>query len=187
MAEERIRPLRRVEYEKMVELGLFEDERIELLAGLLVEMSPQGVPHAYAVQQLTELLVTGLRRRAVLRPQLPIALSDDSEPDPDLVVSPAGDHANEHPAEAYSSAVAYLVIEVADSSLGKDRRVKGALYASAGVPDYWIVNLTDRVIEVYREPRPEGYASVARAGRGETVAPLRFPDLVIRVDDIIPA
>ena len=164
----------------MVELGLFEDERIELLAGVLVEMSPQGVGHSHAVCQLNERFVIGLRGRARIGPQVPLALSDHSEPEPDLVVSPPGDYTREHPSEAL------LIIEVADSSLRKDRRIKGVLYAAAGVPEYWIVNLVDGVFEVHRDPQATGYGSVARVGRGESVAPLRFPDLIVRVDDILP-
>jgi Uma2 family endonuclease len=181
LAPERIRPLKRVEYEEMVRLGLFEDERIELLAGMLVEMSPQSEAHAYAVQRLTELLVIGLHGLAVVRPQLPMALSDDSEPEPDFIVAPLVDYSHQHPGEAY------LIVEVAQSSLRKDRRVKGLLYAAAGVPEYWIVNVVEGVFEVHRDPRPEGYASVTRAGRGESVAPLRFPDVAVRVDDVLPA
>ncbi len=181
LAREGIRPIRRVEYDKMVELGLFEDERIELLAGVLVPMSPAGPAHAHAVGRLNELFVVALHGRAVMRPQLPIALSDDSEPEPDLVVSPTGDYWREHPSQAY------LVIEVADSSLRKDRRIKGALYAAAGVPEYWLVNLVDKVFEVHRDPAPAGYDSIVRVGRGEAVAPLRFPDLFVAVDDVIPS
>jgi Uma2 family endonuclease len=179
LAPERIRPLRRVEYDRMVELGLFEDERIELLAGVLVEMSPQSKAHVYAIVRLNELFVLGLRGRAVVGPQVPFALSDESEPEPDLVISPQSDYLHDHPGEAH------LIVEVAESSLRKDRRVKGALYSAAGVPEYWIVNLVDGVLEVHRDPGPDGYASITRAGRGGSVAPLRFPDLVIRVDDVL--
>jgi Uma2 family endonuclease len=181
LAREGIRPIRRVEYDKMVEMGLFEDERIELLAGVLVQMSPSGPAHAHAVRRLTELFVIALQGRAVVGPQLPIALGDDSEPEPDLVVSPAGDYTREHPSQAH------LIIEVADSSLRKDRRIKGALYAAAGIPEYWLVNLVDKVFEVHRDPRPAGYDSIVRVGRGETITPLRFPDLLVAIDDVIPS
>ena len=181
LAQEAIRPLRRVEYEKMVELGLFEDERIELLAGVLVQMSPQGAAHAHAVRRLNELFIIALHGQALVGPQLPLALSDDSEPEADLVLSPVADYSREHPG------VAYLIVEVADSSLRKDRSIKGALYAAAEIPEYWLVNLVEGVVEIYRDPRPSGYASTARAGRGEAVAPLHFPDLLIQVDDIVPA
>ena len=180
LAPERIRPIRRVEYDRMVELGLFEDERVELLAGVLVEMSPQGVPHSYAIRELTELFVLGLRGRAKVGPQLPFALDDDSEPEPDLAITPAPDNAREHPSRAY------LIVEVADSSLRKDRRIKAALYAAAGVEEYWVVNLVDGVVEVHRQPGAGGYESITVAGRGETVSPLRFPDLAIHVDAILP-
>jgi Uma2 family endonuclease len=181
LAREGIRPLRRAEYDKRVELGLFEEERIELLAGVLVQKSPSGPAYAHAVGRLNELFVVALHGRAVVRPQLPMALSDDSEPEPDLVVSPAGEYWREHPSQAY------LVIEVADSSLRKDRRIKGALYAAAGIPEYWLVNLVDKVFEVHRDPQPAGYDSIVRVGRGETIAPLRFPDLVVAIDDVIPS
>jgi Uma2 family endonuclease len=180
LAPERIRKIRRIEYDKMVELGLFEDERIELLAGVLVEMSPQGLDHAFAVRRLNEILVLALHDRAEIGPQLPFALSEDSEPEPDLVVSPRAGRARAHPSEAY------LVIEVAESSLRKDRRIKAALYAAAGVPEYWLVNLVDKVVEVHRDPGAAGYALVTRARRGESVSPLRFPDLVVPVADIVP-
>ncbi len=163
----------------MVELGLFEDERVELLAGVLVKMSPQRAAHSHAVQQLTERFVIGLKGRAVVRPQLPVALDDESEPEPDLAISPVSDYTREHPSQVY------LVIEVAESSLRKDR-IKGALYAAAGVPEYWIVDLVAGVFEIYRDPKFDGYGSVCRAGRGGAVAPLHFPDLVIQVDHIIP-
>ena len=180
LAPERIRPIRRVEYERMVELGLFEDERVELLAGVLVEMSPQGLPHAHAVRRLNEILVLALHGRAAVGPQLPFALSEDSEPEPDLVVSPAGDYLDGHPSQAL------LIVEIAESSLRKDRRIKGALYAAAGVPDYWLVNLVEGVFEVHRGPSEAGYRSIERVGRGEGIALLSFPDVSIEVDAVLP-
>ena len=181
LAPERIRPLRRVEYERMVELGLFEDERIELLAGVLVEMSPQGVPHAHAVRYLTELFILALRGRATVGPQLPFALDDESEPEPDLVVSPRADYRREHPSRAL------LLVEVAESSVRKDRRIKGRLYARAEVPEYWLVNLVDEIVEVHRDPEAGRYRTITQVGRGESLAPLAFPDIVLRVDEILTA
>ena len=179
LAPERIRPLRRVEYERMVELGLFQDERIELLAGVLVEMSPQGVLHAHAVRCLTELFILALRRRATIGSQLPFALDDESEPEPDIVLSPRADYRREHPSRAL------LLVEVAESSLRKDRRIKGRLYARAEVPEYWVVNLVDEVVEVHRDPDASRYRSVTQVSRGESLAPLAFPDIVIQVDDLL--
>jgi hypothetical protein len=179
LAPERIRPIRRDEYDRMVELGLFEDERVELLAGVLVEMSPQGTPHAEVMTRLTRWLIQGLGDRAAVRPQLPFALDDYSEPEPDLAVVPPGDYSDAHPGRAL------LLIEIADSSLNKDRRIKARSYAAAGVPDYWIVNLVDRIIEVHRGPTAEGFASIVPVGPGQTVSPLHFPELALAVDAIV--
>src|SRR5689334_3050697 len=173
------RPLRRVEYDKLVELGAFEDEKIELLEGVLVPMSPIGPRHSSAVQKLTELLVLALTRRAVVRPQLPFAASDLSEPEPDLMVSPVSDYDTAHPDEAL------LLIEVAESSLAKDRGIKLRIYARRGVPEYWIVNVVDRVIEVYTDPVESGYRSSVVYRRGQSIRLVSFADVDVRVSDVM--
>jgi Uma2 family endonuclease len=179
LAPERIRPLRRVEFDRLVELGRFEDERVELLFGALVEMTPPGPPHATVVDRLTRMLVRALGDRAWVRVQNPLALTEDSEPEPDLALVPPGDYAEAHPDRAY------LVIEVADASLNKDRRIKASLYASAGIPAYWIVNLRDRVIEVHEAPANGAYQRVGRHAHGEVLSLPAFPDLAIPVDDVL--
>jgi Uma2 family endonuclease len=176
---ERIRPLRRVEYDQLIELGAFENEKIELIEGLLVPMSPIGAPHSSAVQKLNELLLPALLGRATVRIRSPFAALELSEPEPDVVVAPSSDYDTAHPDRAY------LIVEVAESSLSFDRGVKQRLYAACGVPDYWIVNVDDRVIEVYREPSGGAYTRVERFERGQTLRPLSFPDLEIRVADVI--
>jgi Uma2 family endonuclease len=181
LAPERIRPIRRVEYERMVEMGLFEDERVELLAGVIVEMSPQGTGHAEAVARLNRhLIVLELQGRARIRVQSSFALDESSEPEPDLTVVPAADYSHEHPK------VSLLVVEVAESSVRKDRNIKGRLYAAQGIREYWILNLVEEVIEVRRDPGPTGYRTLTRYARGETVAPLDFPDLVLAVSELLP-
>jgi Uma2 family endonuclease len=175
---EKLRPLRRVEYERMVELGLFEDERIELLRGALVAMSPQKGPHANGTARLGESLIVALAGRAHVRQHSPIALSEDSEPGPDIAVVALGDYSKEHPATAL------LVVEVADSSLRKDRQVKADLYAEAGINEYWILNVVDLVLEVHRDPAGDHYASVTSHGRSATVSMLAFPDVHVRVADL---
>lgn len=180
LAPEAVRPLRRAEYEQMVERGVFEDERVELLHGVLVSMSPQHAPHAEVLVRLNELLVPAVAGRARVRVQLPLAVSEDSEPEPDLAVVAPGDQSRAHPASAL------LVIEVADTSLRKDRRAKGPVYAAAAVPEYWIVNLVERVIEVHRQPGSGRYQAVSRHGRGEQVALVAFPDVRLPVDAILP-
>ncbi len=179
IAEDRVRPLRRAEYEKLVELGAFEDEKIELLYGALVEMSPTGLPHTSTSQRLTVLLVRKLSDRAAVRVQLAFAALDHSEPEPDFAVVPPGEYTTEHPSTAW------LIIEISESSLRKDRGVKRRLYAECGVPEYWIVNLVDRVIEVHRDPAAGDYAVVTPYRKGESIRLSKLPDVEIRVDDVI--
>jgi Uma2 family endonuclease len=180
LAPERVRPLRRREYERLVELGCFEDEKVELLQGLIVAMSPVGTGHAYSVQQLNMLLVPAVLGRAIVRVQSSFALSDDSEPEPDLVIVPLEDYSREHPSRAL------LAIEVAESSLRKDRRIKGRLYAGADIEEYWIVDVNNRVIEVYRASRDGAYSQVSKHGPGEIIRPEAFPDVEVPVADVVP-
>ena len=174
-----IRPLRRVEYDQLIKLGAFQDERIELLEGQLVAMSPIGPPHCGTVTRLTELLVLALHGRALVRCQLSFAASELSEPEPDFAVVAPGDHDVDHPNEAY------LVIEVSESSLAKDRGKKLRLYASCGIPEYWIVNLVERCIEVYTGPTPGAYAKLERYERGQSIRLVAFPDVSFAVSDVL--
>ena len=178
-AAEVIRPLRRVEYDQLVKLGAFEDERIELLEGALVAISPIGPPHDSTVQRLTRLLVLALEGRAGVRCQSSFAASEISEPEPDFTVVPAGEYDLDHPTEAY------LVIEVAESSLAKDRGKKLRLYANCGIPEYWVVNLPERCIEVYTEPSSGVYGRVERYERGQSIRLVAFPDIAFAVSDIL--
>jgi Uma2 family endonuclease len=174
-----IRPLRRVEYDKLIELGMFQDERIELLRGVLVPMSPIGAPHSATIDRLVRILVLALSDRATVRIQNPYAALDDSEPEPDLSVVPLGDYDAEHPERAE------LLIEVAESSLSRDRGLKLHIYAENGVPEYWVVNLVDRRVEVYREPSSSGYRVVRHFERGQSIQLVRFPDVEIHVSDVL--
>ena len=174
-----IRPLRRAEYELMVEQGLFEDERIELLRGFLVTKSPQGTRHSETIKRLTKLLIFALAERADVLVQAPLAVADDSEPEPDLALVPVRDYSAEVPSQAF------LVIEVAESSLRKDRGIKAPLYAAARIPEYWIVDLAANVIEVHTDPRGESYGVVTRRARGEAMALVAFPDVRVAVSDVI--
>ena len=158
---------------------MFQDERIELLRGVLVPMSPIGPPHSGTIDLLTRLLVLALEGKATVRVQNPFAALDDSEPEPDFSVVPLGDYRTAHPERAE------LVIEVAKSSLRRDRGVKLHIYAENGVPEYWIVNLRDQRIEVHTDPSPEGYRTVRSVGPGETLSPTRFPDITFNVGDIV--
>ncbi|HEY3352927.1 MAG TPA: Uma2 family endonuclease [Polyangia bacterium] len=181
LGPEKLRPLRRPEYDRLVALGCFEDERVELLRGVLVAMSPQGALHAEVIRRLVRLLAAALRDRGLLQVQSPLALGDDSEPEPDLAVVPPGDYAEAHPSEAL------LVIEVADSSLRKDRAIKAGLYAAARIPEYWLVNLDERTVEVYRVPAAGAYGSTTSAGRDAVLRPVALPDVELAVADFLPA
>ena len=163
-------------------MGTFDDERVELLEGMLVAVSPQGAPHAFVITQLTRLLARALGEDPafVLRPQLPLAVSDESEPEPDFAIVSAGDYSRAHPETAL------LVIEVSESSLPKDRQIKARLYAKASIAEYWIVDLAGRAVEIHRDPRPEGYSRVSRHGESETVRADSVAAIEIALRDILP-
>ncbi len=176
-----LRPITRAEYLRMNELGFFEDERVELLCGVLVKKMTTGPRHMFSVDELIERLVMALGKRARVSPGRPLPADDYSMPEPDILVFDRGDY-SEHPGPER----ALLLIEVSDSSLPRDRRIKLPLYAACGVREYWIVNLVDDAIEVYRDPRDGEYRERFVARPGETLAPLAFPDVELPVGEIIP-
>ena len=171
-------------YHQMIETGILgEDERIELIKGELATMSPIGSEHSGVVDQLAEILIEQLMRRAVVKVQGPLQLEDHSEPQPDLILlAPRRDF---YKRSLPRPADVLLVIEVADSSLAYDRAVKMALYAGAGMPEAWIINLIDRWIEVYRDPSPAGYTTLLKILPGKSVAPQAFADVVVIVDELL--
>ena len=180
---------RRVEYERLVNLGVFIGERLELLDGLLVVGEPQGSPHAALVAHIAPVLASAFGPGWHPRQHSPLALDDDSEPEPDvaIVAGDARDYVTAHPSTAA------LIIEVADSSLRLDRRLKSSLYARAGLPEYWIVNLVDGVLEVHRTPQPTadaaqgwGYRSVDLLRPPAAITPLAAPGARISVADLLP-
>ncbi len=172
------------DYHRMAEAGILgEDDRVELIEGEIIEMSPIGSRHAGCVNRLTRLLVRGVGNRAVIGAQNPVRVSDLSEPQPDIaVLEPrADDYAGRHP----EPADVLLLIEVADTSLAADRDVKAPLYAVSGIAEYWIVDLENGAVDVFRDPTPQGYRTTHRARRGETLRPLAFPELTIAVGEIV--
>jgi len=183
----RTRRWTRREYDRLIELGvLHEDEPIELLAGRLVVREPQHTPHATATQLAAETLRAAFGAGWMVRVQLPLALDDESEPEPDVAVVRGAprDYVREHPSTPV------LVVEVAHASLRADRTLKARLYARAGIGDYWIVNLVDRVLEVHRSPtgpRPRPvYADIRRIDPSDSIAPLAAPAAGIVVADLLP-
>ena len=163
------------DFERMAESGIFgPGDHVELINGVVLEMTPMGSPHAAHVARLVDLLAPALSGRAIVWVQSPIRASDLSMPEPDVsLVKPADDYyASGHPRPDQ----VHLVIEVADSSLGFDRTVKAALYAAAGIPEYWLVDIAAGRVEVRRAPTPQGYAEMAvHAGDG-ALAPVAFPE-----------
>jgi Uma2 family endonuclease len=179
----------RLEYERLVELGMFEGEPLELIGGQLVVAEPQYPYHASGITRVDYAIRAILPPGWIVRLQSPVALDDESEPEPDLVVAAGSlaDYDHAHP-----SRVA-LAVEVAESSLAFDREHKASAYARAGIADYWIVNLVDRVLEVHRDPvaDPVGafgwrYRSVTILAPPSAVIPLAFPARPIAVADLLP-
>jgi len=178
-AAEKVRPLRRVEYDKLVALGVFEGEHIELIDGALLQMSPIGPPHCETVDRLNELFVLTFVGRARVRTQGSFAAGEFSEPEPDLSLLPLRDYHAEHPQQAY------LVVEVAESSLSYDRGRKARLYAECDVPEYWVVNLVERTVEVHRAPNAGQYEQVSVHAKGSRLRLVAFPDVELSVDDFL--
>jgi len=171
------------EYHRMGEAGIFhEDDRVELIDGQVVEMTPIGGRHAGCVIRLTDLFAP-VAATASLSVQNPLVLAEHEEPLPDVVVL-------RHRVDGYRSRLpraedALLVIEVSDTSLESDRRTKMPRYAQARIPEAWLVNLPADRIEVHADPTPAGYSTVRPAERGETLTPLALPGVAIPVDDIL--
>jgi Uma2 family endonuclease len=172
------------DYHRMVACGILsQDDRVELLDGQVIPMTPIGSPHAGCVNRLNRMLTHALGDRATIAVQNPAVLNDWSEPQPDVtVLKPRPDgYAAAHPGPGD----VLLLIEVADSSLARDREVKLPLYAAAGVAEVWLVHLQANHIHLHRDPGPAGYRSGRMAQRGTTVTPLLFPDVAFSVDDIL--
>jgi Uma2 family endonuclease len=177
-------PFTVAEYYRMAETGILTpDVRVELLDGQIVDMLPIGPFHSDANSRLHEQFLIVGKGRWIVRSQSPVRLSDDSEPQPDIaLVKPrVGGYAANHP----QAADVFLLVEVADSSMRFDREEKLPAYARAGIVEYWLLNLVQRVVEVYRDPSPLGvYGFSKRFGTGDRVAPAAFPDAQIAVTDL---
>ena len=173
----------RAEYYRMAEVGILgEDDRVELIRGEIVEMSPIGRRHRAFVGNLNQLLAVRLAGHAIVWMQNPIVLAEDTEPQPDIAVlrrRPVPYKEREAWAED-----ALLLIEVADSSLAYDRSTKLQLYAEAGIPEYWVVDCTTEAVEVYRTPGPEGYRDVTQVAGTATLTLHAFPDVALTPSEI---
>ncbi|MEX1098428.1 MAG: Uma2 family endonuclease [Planctomycetales bacterium] len=187
IAEPHVRRFTRDEYYRMGELGWFEGQRVQLLDGEIVVMSPQKWRHASTIDRIAELLRSRLGDRFWVRMQLPLNLDDLSEPEPDVSVLPGKrEDFHDHPTTAL------LVVEVADSSLAIDRNRKTKLYAAAGIPEYWIIDLVHDALEVFRKPQEDPsrpgkflYAERSVLRPGEMISPLLEPAATIAVAEIL--
>jgi len=170
-------------YQRLAELGVLrEDDRVELIAGQVVEMSPIGNRHASCVRRLIRVFSQRVADVAIIDAQNPVVLGTHDAPQPDLVLlAPRADAYPTHP----RAGDILLVIEVADTTLAYDRDVKIPLYARAGIPEAWLVNLPADRIEVYRQPVAGEYSYRRTAVRGDVFSPLRFPDVTLAADEIL--
>lgn len=176
------RPLKRVEYDQLVALGSFGEERLELLFGELVSMSPQNEVHALLTFRFGKALTFLLAGKADVRCHSPIVAAGESAPEPDVAVyDPADNESGAHPTHVW------LVIEVADSSRAKDLGPKAQLYAASAIPEYWVVDLPKRVVRVMREPTDGEYRRVQTHdfGSGTQLEVERFPGASIDLDEIV--
>ena len=172
------------EYHRMAEAGILgEDDRVELIDGQVVALTPIGPAHGSCVNRLTALFAPLASRQATLSVQNPVVLGEHEEPQPDLTILRyrADGYRERHP----EASDVLLVIEVGDASVEADRRTKIPLYARTGIPEAWLVNLPADTIECYREPTSEGYANFRTVKRGETLTPVRLPGVTLRVDAIL--
>ena len=173
----------RTDYERMVNAGVFQSgDRLELVGGEIIDMTPQSTRHAVAVQLVCDVLGGILESDYCLRSQMPLAVSVDSEPEPDVAVvrGTPRDYIEGHPRTAL------LVVEVPDTSLDYDREVKSPLYAACGIPEYWIVNLADEELIVFADPEEGQYTSQMTLHRGQTVSPAFLPPSLLPVESLMP-
>jgi Uma2 family endonuclease len=179
----------KAEYYRLGELGFFHGQRVELLEGRIMVLSPQNPPHASTVLQVAALLGNLFGAGYHVRPQVPLDLGQTTEPEPDVAVV-AGTLQQFLTAHPTSAA---LIVEVSDTNVSYDRKRKGSLYARAGVADYWIVNLVRRRLEVYRAPVPDAnevyghrYSARTDLTPPAVVSPLALPQASVPVADLLP-
>lgn len=178
-----VRRWSREEYEQLAASGFFQPgERVELVEGVIYEMSPQNGRHAAGIRGVEEALRAIFRQGFDVRTQLPLALGSHSEPEPDVAVVPGGwrDYPDSHPTTAV------LIFEVSDSSSFHDRQRKGGVYARAGIPEYWLLDVVAQRLEVYRDPGAGVYQTRLLLEAGDTVSPLASPGAPVAVADLLP-
>jgi Uma2 family endonuclease len=186
MVNTQIRLLTSADYYQMMESGIIrEGERVELILGQIFTMAAKGTRHTVSTTKLLKELLGLVADRAVVRCQDPITLPNNSEPEPDIVIARlrSDDYVNSHP----SPADIILVIEVADSTIKFDRETKAPLYAAAGINEYWIVNLIDDRLEIYRQPEGSIYASIEIITPPRSMILPQFSEISLNIGDFFPA
>lgn len=175
---ENVRGLYRSEFERMVALGMFEGQRVELIDGQLVEMSPQGDAHSSVTAYLARWFAKYLPQEMQIRQHSGIRAGQLSMPEPDIAVI-------EHRAGHYQPETAFLIVEVSDSSLRNDVQIKSGVYASLGVPEYWVVDLVHEQVIVHTQPSVRGYKKIVVNDRAASLRPTAIPMLILQVSDIL--
>ena len=179
-----IRLLTVQEYHRMAEMGILEgDERVELLAGQIVKIAAKGTGHGAALKRIVGLLQNLLWGLVLLSIQDPVRLNHFSEPEPDiaLLVRDPLYYEDRYPTRSQ----VYLIIEVADTTLRTDLGIKATIYAQSGIADYWVLDINNRQLHVFREPNQDGYQSIVVLGDDASISPLQFPDISFMVRDML--
>lgn len=179
------RPMRwtKQQYHQMDDIGLFENKRIELIEGEIIEMAAMNLPHFKSILKVRDVLLPIFRMGYIVADQLPISIIDESEPQPDVaVIRGTVDGLQAVPDETLVA----LTVEVSDSTLAYDLNRKADLYARAGIADYWALDVNARRLFVHREPREGKYQSVQTLNETDSITPLEKPDASIKIVDLLP-
>jgi Uma2 family endonuclease len=179
LLEAQLRPLKVSEYLALAKLGVFENEKVELLRGRVVRMAPQGEEHSWVMGMMNNALVRGFGAWATVRPALPFRADDHSMPEPDFALTPPMSAPGPHPERAL------LLIEVAMSSLRLDRGIKAETYAASGSPEYWVIDVAAARLEVFRAPKGDQWTERFTLGPADTVRPVAFPEVDFPLRDIL--
>jgi Uma2 family endonuclease len=182
--ETEVRRFTAEEYDLLGELGVISStERVELIEGIIRKMGPEGKRHVAAIELALDLFTARLKGRYRVRTQHPLTVARDSEPEPDIAIVEQADpraYLDAHPTTAL------LVVEISENSLEKDLNLKASLYARAQIPEYWVVNLVEDALVVFREPSSEGFQTSRTLRRGERITPLNFREVEVAVDELLP-
>lgn len=170
------------DYHKMIEGGILNNRKVELIKGEIVKMSPEGELHHYVNFNVGDYLRTLLLNKALISEAHPITLHDNSEPEPDIAIIsfPREKYKNHHP---YPEDI-YWVIEIADTTIKKDSSIKKNLYAEAKIPEYWLIDLQAKILKVFRYPQQKDYQEVNIYNNG-FISPLAFPDMKIAINQLL--